>query len=27
VDDLKCFDCHKSPDEAHKGRTGHFHHR
>jgi hypothetical protein len=24
--DLKCFDCHKSPDAAHLGRTGHYHH-
>ena len=27
VNDLKCFDCHKSPDEAHKGRKGSYHHR
>lgn len=24
--DLKCFDCHKAPNAAHKGRAGHFHH-
>lgn len=26
VEDLKCFDCHKSPNAAHKGRMGRFHH-
>jgi hypothetical protein len=26
VEDLACFDCHKSPTPAHKGRTGRFHH-
>ncbi len=24
--DQKCFDCHKSPNAAHKGRMGRFHH-
>ncbi len=24
--DEKCFDCHKSPNVAHKGRTGRYHH-
>jgi hypothetical protein len=24
--DQKCFDCHKTPDAAHKGRMGRFHH-
>ncbi len=27
VEDLRCFDCHKSPNIAHKGRTGHYHHK
>jgi hypothetical protein len=26
VEELKCFECHKAPDAAHKGRTGRFHH-
>lgn len=26
TEDSKCFDCHKSPDSMHKGRTGRFHH-
>jgi hypothetical protein len=26
VQELKCFECHKSPDAAHKGRMGRFHH-
>lgn len=26
VEELKCFDCHKAPNMAHKGRTGRFHH-
>jgi hypothetical protein len=26
VEELKCFECHKTPDAAHKGRTGRFHH-
>ena len=26
VDELACFDCHKSPSPAHKGRKGRFHH-
>ena len=26
VEDVKCFACHKTPDLAHKGRTGRFHH-
>ena len=26
-DDPKCFDCHKAPDVAHKGRMGHYHHQ
>lgn len=26
VEELKCFDCHKSPNMAHKERTGRFHH-
>jgi len=25
-DEQKCFDCHKSPNAAHKGRMGRFHH-
>ena len=27
VEDQKCFDCHKSPNAAHKGRMGRFHHQ
>jgi len=26
VDELPCFECHKSPSPAHKGRVGRFHH-
>lgn len=26
VDELPCFECHKSPTPAHKGRIGKFHH-
>jgi hypothetical protein len=26
VEDQKCFDCHKAPNAAHKGRTGRYHH-
>ena len=26
VEELKCFECHKSPSPAHSGRTGRFHH-
>jgi hypothetical protein len=26
VEDVKCFACHKTPDMAHKERTGRFHH-
>jgi hypothetical protein len=26
VEELKCFECHKSPNTAHKGRIGRFHH-
>lgn len=26
VEELRCFECHKSPNEAHKGRMGRFHH-
>lgn len=26
VEDLPCFECHKSPNVAHKGRMGHYHH-
>lgn len=26
VEELRCFECHKSPDQAHKGRMGRFHH-
>jgi len=26
VEDQKCFACHKSPDAAHKGRMGRYHH-
>jgi hypothetical protein len=26
VEELKCFECHKSPSPAHKGRKGRFHH-
>jgi hypothetical protein len=26
VEDLKCFDCHKAPDKAHRERMGRFHH-
>ncbi len=26
VEELKCFECHKSPSPAHKERKGRFHH-
>jgi len=26
VEEKACFDCHKSPTPAHKGRKGRFHH-
>jgi hypothetical protein len=26
VEELKCFECHKSPTPAHGGRSGRFHH-
>ncbi|ACM22155.1 lipoprotein cytochrome c, 2 heme-binding sites [Geotalea daltonii FRC-32] len=26
VEELRCFECHKSPNAAHKGRKGRFHH-
>jgi hypothetical protein len=26
VQELKCFECHKSPTPAHAGRAGRFHH-
>ena len=26
VEEMACFDCHKSPTPAHKGRKGRFHH-
>lgn len=26
VEEKACFDCHKSPTPAHKGRMGRFHH-
>jgi hypothetical protein len=26
VSDEKCFDCHRTPTPAHKGRSGRFHH-
>ncbi|BDV44790.1 cytochrome c [Geotalea uraniireducens] len=26
VDELPCFECHKAPTPAHKGRIGRFHH-
>ncbi|SNB47615.1 cytochrome C [Geobacter sp. DSM 9736] len=26
VEELQCFACHKSPNAAHKGRKGRFHH-
>ncbi len=26
-EDARCFDCHKSPDLAHKGRMGNYHHK
>ena len=26
VEELKCFECHKSPSPAHTGRAGRFHH-
>lgn len=26
VEELPCFECHKEPDAAHKGRVGKFHH-
>ena len=25
-DDLNCFECHRSPNSAHRGRAGKFHH-
>lgn len=27
VDELPCFECHKTPTPAHRGRMGKFHHR
>ncbi len=26
VEELKCFECHKSPSPTHTGRTGRYHH-
>jgi hypothetical protein len=26
VEELRCFECHKSPNTAHKARAGRFHH-
>jgi len=26
VEELECFECHRSPSPAHKGRKGSFHH-
>lgn len=26
IQDLKCFECHRSPNTEHKGRSGRFHH-
>jgi hypothetical protein len=26
MEELQCFECHKSPNAAHKGRKGRFHH-
>jgi hypothetical protein len=26
LEDVRCFDCHRAPDLAHKGRKGRFHH-
>jgi len=26
VEELKCFECHKAPNAAHRGRMGRFHH-
>jgi len=26
VQDLKCFECHRTPNAAHRGRVGRFHH-
>jgi hypothetical protein len=26
VEELQCFECHKAPDAAHRGRKGRFHH-
>lgn len=26
IEELRCFECHKSPTPAHKGRMGRFHH-
>jgi hypothetical protein len=26
LEEMACFDCHKSPTPAHKGRKGRFHH-
>lgn len=27
IEELKCFECHKAPNAAHKSRTGRFHHQ
>ena len=27
LEDQKCFACHKSPNEAHKAKMGHYHHK
>jgi len=27
VEELKCFECHKAPNTAHRERMGRFHHR
>jgi len=26
LEDVKCFDCHRAPDKAHRERMGRFHH-
>ncbi|KAF0221317.1 MAG: hypothetical protein FD174_455 [Geobacteraceae bacterium] len=26
VEELRCFECHRTPNAAHKGRMGRFHH-
>jgi len=26
VEEMACFDCHRAPTQAHKGRKGRFHH-